>query len=1138
MNKQQASGIVRSTFSSAFDKSQYGQFALNILNRMDESKAQQWSTQYIKDAFKQHVHRYERLGTYTAPDERKLDILIVHLSADSKLERARTAARNFVADHLKKRDEKDAALVAFVSPSEQQWRFSYVKMEYATVEKDSGKIGVEERLTPARRFSYLVGEGESCHTAQTRFLGLLQETDKDPRLEDIEEAFSVEAVTDEFFERYVALFEDIHSALDKLAAKDKVIRDEFKSMGVSTVDFAKKLLGQIVFLYFLQKKGWLGVEKGQEWGTGPRNFLRRLAKGEYKDYKNFFNDILEPLFYDTLATDRGHEAWCKIFKCRIPFLNGGLFEPIAGYDWQKTDIVLPNDLFTNDEEVEEGIVGTGVLDVFDRYNFTVNESEPLEKEVAIDPEMLGKVFENLIEDNRRKGLGAFYTPREIVHYMCQESLINYLDTALNGVPAPALAKSEIQGGLFGAEATQMTLPSGGKTGAVPRADIEIFVRLGEQISHYESVEADYRVKMPKSIEKNAKALDDALKSIAVCDPAVGSGAFPVGMLTEIVRARSSLTPYFNEAGERTPYHFKRHAIQNCLYGVDIDPGAVEIAKLRLWLSLVVDEEDVKQIKPLPNLDYKIVWGDSLLGFPFKSNRITKIENLKLKFFDETNAGKKKALKREIDAEIEAAFASSKKSLGVGVSFDFEIFFSEVFHARQGFDVVIANPPYVSVEKFARTALQTDWKRRYKTFASRGDIYCFFYERGLGLLREGGVLSFISSNKFQRAGYGKGLRELLASQRIRTLVDFCELPVFAAATDPMIVIVNKGLPPANHEIPVVVIKDESEFESLHQSLASRGALYKPQQLKSEGWSLEGGDGLALVEKIRNGGKPLGKYVNGRFYRGIISGLNEAFVIDRSTRDRLIREDKKSTELIKPWIRGKDIKRWTYEFHDLYVIIVRYGFHAELKKYPAIHRHLIQYEAKLKARGQCKTSRGGGNEGQHHWLELDNNPSEAYIAAYDEPKIVFNETSKRLHAYLDTDQNAINKTGFIILTPDAAYVLAVMNSTLMDWFYRSTFPSWGDPWNTGRVQFRGNMMGNIPIPAAAAGVKTRLTRLAEQAAKQTASGNTSGLCATEKEIDEIVYRLFDLTPDEIAHIEKSLAGVDRYASNGDDEEEEET
>ena len=263
------------------------------------------------------------------------------------------------------------------------------------------------------------------------------------------------------------MFGEIDAALQKLAAKDKTIGNEFKEKNVSTVDFAKKLMGQIVFLYFLQKKGWLGVDKGQDWGTGPHDFLRRLARGDFGAYDNFFNDVLEPLFYDTLATDRGHEAWCNRFKCRIPFLNGGLFEPLADYDWRKTDIILPNKLFTNTERNDAGDIGTGVLDVFDRYNFTVNEAEPLEKEVAIDPEMLGKVFENLIEENRRKGLGSFYTPREIVHYKCQQCLINYLDTALN-------ADREI----------------------VPRKDIETFIYLGEQISHYEAVDAKYPIKMP------------------------------------------------------------------------------------------------------------------------------------------------------------------------------------------------------------------------------------------------------------------------------------------------------------------------------------------------------------------------------------------------------------------------------------------------------------------------------------------------------------------------------------------------------------------------------------------------------------------------------------------------------------------
>ena len=218
-------------------------------------------------------------------------------------------------------------------------------MEYATVETESGKVGVEARLTPARRFSYIVGEGESCHTAQTRFLDLLEDTDTNPTLAAIEDAFSVEAVTKEFFNKYAELFEDIHKALDGLLAKDKAIRDEFTAKAVSTVDFAKKLMGQIVFLYFLQKKGWLGVAKGEDWGTGPHDLLRRLANGDYGKYENFFNDVLEPLFYDTLATDRGHEAWCNRFKCRIPFLNGGLFEPLGDYDWRKTDIVLAQQAF-------------------------------------------------------------------------------------------------------------------------------------------------------------------------------------------------------------------------------------------------------------------------------------------------------------------------------------------------------------------------------------------------------------------------------------------------------------------------------------------------------------------------------------------------------------------------------------------------------------------------------------------------------------------------------------------------------------------------------------------------------------------------------------------------------------------------
>ncbi|MBI2848611.1 MAG: Eco57I restriction-modification methylase domain-containing protein [Chloroflexi bacterium] len=1130
MNRDQAYTLVRQTFTAAFDKARFQNFTLNLLNHVDESKAALWSSQYVKDAFKDHVQRYERLGTYTSPEKEKLDVLIVHLTGESKLERARTALRNFVADHLRTRDEKDAALVAFVSPSETTWRFSYVKMEYATVEKDSGKVGVKTRLTPARRSSYIVGEGESCHTAQTRFLGILQDTRTDPALADIEEAFSVEAVTKEFFTKYAELFEEIHKALDKLVAEDKTIGDQFTAKGVKTVDFAKKLMGQIVFLYFLQKKGWLGVAEGQDWGSGPRDFLRRMADGEYGRYDNFFNDILEPLFYDTLATDRGHQAWCNRFKCRIPFLNGGLFEPLGDYDWRKTDIVLPNQLFTNREFVEEGIAGTGVLDVFDRYNFTVNEAEPLEKDVAIDPEMLGKVFENLIEENRRKGLGAYYTPREIVHYMCQQSLINYLDTALNSQPVIASeAKQSLRRNSETASSqTPLLAMTPPERELVPRADIETLVHLGEQISHYEAVETEYRIKMPKSIQPHARLIDEKLAEIAICDPAVGSGAFPVGMMMEIVRARSALTPYFNDVHERKPYHFKRHAIQNCLYGVDIDPGAVEIARLRLWLSLVVDEEDAKQIKPLPNLDYKIVAGNSLLGFPFKSQRLVEIEKLKDKLFDETDHGKKAELKARVDKMLAESFATSKKSLGYDVHFDFEIFFSEVFQRKGGFDIVIANPPYVRQEGIKE--LKPILQHQFECYSGLADIYVYFFERSVKLLRDGGALAFITSNKYFRAGYGRKLRAFLAeSTSIRKLIDFGELPVFAAGTDPAILLVTKETPGADHELQASMIKVASEIERITYAVVARSNSRPQASLQVEGWTLENPAVLSLLAKLRRVGHPLKDVVAGRFYYGIKTGLNEAFVVDRATRDLLVAEHPSSADVLKPFVHGSDVKKWIVDLRDEWLLYVPWHFPLHLdksisgqsekaeslvkKNYPAIYKHLLSHKWALLKRNADETGI------RYEWYALQRWGAD-YWQEFKEPKIMFNETSRELHAFFDERGGLYpNKTLFMLIAPQPKPLLAVLLSRTLDWLYRHEFPSWGDPWKGGRVQFRGERMATVPIPDFPPQVEQSLAMLVDQILAAKRRDPQADTMALEGEIDRLVYRLYDLTPEEIALVEES-------------------
>ena len=239
-----------------------------------------------------------------------------------------------------------------------------------------------------------MGANEKSHTAQSRLFNILANDEQAPTLNEIENAFDIETVTKEFFLKYRDLFIRTKVELDKFVANDAKVRADFEAKGVDTVNFAKKLLGQIVFLYFLQKKGWFGVERDAEWGTGSKRFLRELFGGKHCEYKNYFNDILEPLFYDALSRDRSDiDHWNDQFKCKIPFLNGGLFDPIGNYKWYKTDILLPNDLFSNKIKTKEGDVGNGILDVFDRYNFTVKEDEPLEKEVAIDPELLGKTYE-------------------------------------------------------------------------------------------------------------------------------------------------------------------------------------------------------------------------------------------------------------------------------------------------------------------------------------------------------------------------------------------------------------------------------------------------------------------------------------------------------------------------------------------------------------------------------------------------------------------------------------------------------------------------------------------------------------------------------------------------------------------------
>jgi hypothetical protein len=302
MNLQEARRLVRETFQNVFDEDRFRLFVRNLFPDLDESGAFAYQGQYIPDAYKEHIRLYQRLGKYTDPDGKALDVLVVNLKREAALDRARTMQRNFIAWYLKHRGEKDAALVAYHTDGREEWRFSFVRMDYRTMQDETGKVRVKTDLTPARRYSFLVGRDENSHTAQTRFQPFLEDDRDRPTLAQLEEAFSIERVTKEFFEKYRLLLNDLHDALDDITAHDAVVGRDFAAKGVETVNFAKKTLGQIVFLYILQKKGWFGVARDQAWGTGPKNFLRRLF--EERKYANFFNDILEPLFYEALARER------------------------------------------------------------------------------------------------------------------------------------------------------------------------------------------------------------------------------------------------------------------------------------------------------------------------------------------------------------------------------------------------------------------------------------------------------------------------------------------------------------------------------------------------------------------------------------------------------------------------------------------------------------------------------------------------------------------------------------------------------------------------------------------------------------------------------------------------------------------
>lgn len=1168
---------VKTTFTKPFNEEIFRTFSRNLLKDLDESKAQTISGRYIKEAFKPHVTSYKRVGSYHDDDGETLDVLIVKLTDSRKLDSARTMQRNFVADYLKTRGEKDSAIVAFYNENYGDWRFSYVRMEYKVELSDEGQVKVKEELTPARRYSFLVGENEPNHTAQQQISPLLGGSEK-LSLAEIEEAFNIESITKEFFNKYKDLFVKLKDEIDANLASDNEMAQVFANHEISTANFAKKLMGQIVFLYFVQKKGWLGVPEDKDWGDGDKKFLQTLFAKCKSNGKNFFTDYLEPLFYDALNNrNRGtvKPDYHPLFKCKIPFLNGGLFEPMNGYDWKNTELKIGNEIFVE------------IFDTFELYNFTVREDEPLEKEVAVDPEMLGKVFENLLEVIDRRSKGAFYTPREIVHYMCQESLLNYLDTKLNN-----------------------------KVSRVPRQDIKEFIQRGDIYIDYairneakrdegKKIAGIYKQReLPDSIIDNAVDIDGLLNDIKICDPAIGSGAFPVGMMNEIVRARYALSAYGAYDPDRTPYAFKRQCIQDCIYGVDIDSGAIDIAKLRLWLSLIVDEEDFKNIQPLPNLDYKIMQGNSLLeeyeGIKLFDEKIIKVDDrdgiqreidiltdrqmaiqkeyvalhlqanltdiqkmifdselkkiksdlkklqspqqkkdtgdvlglfngseaknkadrlsfLHERFFDATLKSKKELIRQEIDTLewdlIETTLKEHDKldkldniarlrKSNVKPFFLWKLHFSEVFKKNGGFDIVIGNPPYIQIQKFAGQQVQKDLEAAgFETFARTGDIYSLFYEKGCQILRPNGHVCLITSNKWMRAKYGESLRKFLSQKNPVKLIDL-GAGIFDTATVDTNILIIENATTKELYFKAVTLKNNFSIDSLQEENFSIIT-----NLSESSWVILSPIEQRIKEKIEKVGTPL-KDWDIKINYGIKTGYNEAFIIDEETKDRLIKEDPKSAEIIRPILRGRDIKKYKAEFANLWLINTHNGIKGknvnpvQIENYPAIKRHLDKYYSVLAKR----TDKGDSPYNLRNC---------AYMEDFFRPKIVWTAVNG-IYSFTYLNNNEFfNNSIFMITTErhDLKYLLALMNSTLVQKKAMEFFTGLSA---YGKYTYGSkDNMGNIPIPIISEEESAPFVDLVNASLEKKRESIDSSV--EENGIDQLVYNLYGLTQEEIEYIE---------------------
>ena len=865
--------------------------------------------------------------------------------------------------------------------------------------------------------------------------------------EAIADAFSVEPVTKQFFETYREIFEEAEARISGFG--NGKADQEDKHLVTQT------LFNRLMFIYFLSRKGWLKFE-------GDTDYLNALSRDHQSlpDHGNFYTTRLRPLFFSGLNNPNSMDLTQGLAMLigEVPFLNGGLFE--------ETDLDRREDITVPDETIKQILSG-----LFDKFNFTVMESTPFDVEVAVDPEMLGKVFEELVTG--RNDSGAYYTPRTVVSFMCREALKGYLENQGTGLDTEAIAKF---------------------------------------VDHYDTSELNVNA---------ARGISEALSDVKVVDPACGSGAYLLGMMQELIELQTAL--YNVGVDPKALYELKLEIIQRNLYGVDIDEFAVNIAMLRMWLSLAIDYEGEKP-EPLPNLDLKVICGDSLLGpdpsagaevqgtLGQDAGQMQRLGRLKADYMRASLGPDKERLKKD----IENAEREVRESLGgtgvAGGTVDWRVEFVEVFAANRGFDIAIANPPYVQLQKDGGR-LGTIYKDcGYATFTRTGDIYQLFYERGCQVLKPSqGLLTYITSNSWMKAEYGKSTRRYLSEKQTPLLLLELGKDVFESA------IVDSG---------VLMLREGGSgqaFRAVDMDRVKSTEVPPPPelwgQIRPDGdtpWSILSHAEQSIMLKMQAKGTPLKDWAVSINY-GIKTGYNKAFIIDHFAKEALIAADPKSAEIIKPVLRGRDIQLYQAQWASLYLIDMHNGYGdipaVNIDDYPAIKAHLDRFYSQLEKR-------------QDKGKTPYNLRNCAYYEEFAKEKLIWMDLTEKGRFAFDDRSIFCMDTTFWMTGESVKYLCAVLNSTLATWFIQNTALTSG----MGVTRWKRFTVERIPVPKITAAEQRPFVRLVERILAEKSSDAAADTEPLEWEIDRLVYDLYGLTEEEDTAIERSLGLI--HAS---DEEE---